>query len=109
MAGVALHVHNGINTYGVGIRTGGSTDNDNLAPEMLTYVLVRIRHGHHIGFHFRNIDRLVVNGMGTTAITVEERKSRRQLLVVNDRWILHSHLLDELFCRFNSLGSTRNG
>ena len=46
VAGIAFHVHDGIDTHSVSIRAGAGTHNDNLTADMLADILVALVHVH---------------------------------------------------------------
>ena len=72
MTGVALHVHDGVDTYGVGIGAGASANNNDLAPDVLLNELVGFVHVHGGRFHLWNVYVGVVYGVGAAGVAVEE-------------------------------------
>ena len=108
MTCIAFHVHDGINADGVCVGAGAGSDDDNLASDMFADVLVGFVHVHHGGLHLRNMDRGEVNGMDGGAVAVEEGVTFGQLFVVNNQRVLETHLLHQLFGRFNGFLTARN-
>ena len=72
MTCVAFHVHDSVDTNGVGISTGAGTDGDDFAPDMLADVLVGLVHIHHRGFHLGNVDGGIIYRVYGGTIAVEE-------------------------------------
>ena len=56
VAGIALHVHDGIDTHGVGVGTRRGADDDDLTSDVLLDVFVGLIHVHRGRFHLGHID-----------------------------------------------------
>ena len=94
MAGIALHVHDGINTHRVGIGTCRSAHDDDLAADVLLDVLVGLVHVHRVALHLGDINGRIVHRVGAAAIAVEEGEARGQLLVEDHTGILQTHFAE---------------
>ena len=82
MTGIALHVHNGIDTHRMGIGTRAGADGNDLATHMLTDILVRLFHAHHSRFHFGHMDGGIVHLVGTRTIAIHKSEALGQLFEI---------------------------
>ena len=94
----ALTVHDGVDTNGVSIGTGRSTNHHDLAADVLTDVLVDFFHAHGLFFHGDNMDVFVVDSVCTAAVNHVESELLIQRTMVSHVGLFQTHLLSQLTC-----------
>ena len=93
VSGKSLHVHDGVDSHGVGVGSGTCTYNNQRTSDVFTDELVRFVHIPFRSFYFRDMDAREVHGVCAATVTVEEGESFGQFLVEYDLRVLESHFL----------------
>ena len=105
----AFHVHNGVDTYRMGVRAGAGADHHDRAADLLADEAVRFGHVPFGRFDFRDMDIRIIDRMGAASVAVEERVTGRQLPVEYYLRVLEAHLFHQLFGRFDGFVAGGHG
>ena len=103
----ALHVHDRVDAYGVGVGTGGCTDHGDGAADVLRDPFTAFYAVEYVGFYLRNADLGVVHRVVNGAVDYEEGVADAQVAVVGHGGFVHAHQLRVLagsFLRFFAVG-----
>ena len=107
MAVEALHVHDRVDAYGVGVGTGGCADHGDGASDILRDPFAAFYAVKYVGFDLRNVNLGVVDGVMHRTVDHEEGVADPQIAVVGDRGFVHAHQLGVLagsFLRLFAVG-----
>ena len=96
VTGEALTVHDGVDTDGMSVSTGGSTHHDDLAADVLLDILVGLLHGHDVRLDGHNMDVIIVDAVDTATVDHVEGELLVQSLVESHVGLFQTHLLGDL-------------